>query len=199
MKADHPDEIASAKARMRSKLLARRQRLPQPVREQASLAVCESLARRTLAQGLIMAYRPIRGEVDPMPFVHTLWESGIEVAFPVVEKGKGLIVRRTNSPAQFVPGAFGVLEPAPTCPRVDPSQISTVLVPALAYDTRGFRLGYGGGYYDRFLPTLSPLAESVGLTYDEMVVERLPVDRHDRPVRWVVTENRFLGPFAPGG
>jgi len=196
---ERPGEIAELKARLRAELLARRERIARAVRERASSAVCRELVRLGFGEGLVMAYWPIRGEVDPLPWVRRLWRQGLEVAFPVVEKGKGLIARRTRSPQDFVRGAFGIMEPASTCPAVAPEEIHTVLVPAVAYDTRGFRLGYGGGYYDRFLPTLLPSAELVGLTYEELLVEQLPVDRHDHPVRWIVTERRCLGPLTKDG
>lgn len=144
-----------------------------------------------------MAYAPIRGEVDPLPFVRRLLAKGVQVAFPVVRE-RELIARSVSDLAQLAPAAFGILEPVPDRPEVQPGQIDVVLVPALTYDLKGFRLGYGGGYYDRFLPRLGPETMTVGLAYDHLVVESLPVEAHDRPVRWVVTETGWLGPFEGG-
>ena len=123
-------------------------------------------------------------------------ERGGEVAFPVVIKGQGLIARKVADASQLAPAPFGLREPPPSCPAVDPLEIGAVLVPALAYDRRGYRLGYGGGYYDRFLPLLGPSVVSVGLAYEALLVDRLPIESHDRPVQWVLTEDRSLGPFG---
>ncbi len=195
---ERPGEIAELKARLRAELLARRERIARGAGAGLFRRVPGTRPPRFWRRaGDDVPAHPGRSgplALDPLPL-----ESGIGGGFSRRRKGKGLIARRTRSPQDFVRGAFGIMEPASTCPAVAPEEIHTVLVPAVAYDTRGFRLGYGGGYYDRFLPTLLPSAELVGLTYEELLVEQLPVDRHDHPVRWVVTERRCLGPLAKDG
>lgn len=195
MEADQLDDIIRVKRRLRKELLARRQAIPESDREGVAHSICERLIGLLPAAALVMAYSPVRGEVDPLPFVRFVWEHGGDVAFPVVIEGKGLMARKVAGVSQLQPASFGLMEPGPSCPVVDPREIGAVLVPALAYDRRGFRLGYGGGYYDRFLPLLDPAAVTVGLAYETLLVDELPVESHDRRVRWVVTEERCLGPF----
>lgn len=84
---------------------------------------------------------------------------------------------------------FGQLEPAAGTPEVDPRGIDLVLVPGLAFDVRGHRLGYGKGYYDRLLPLLRPDAAVVGVTLEALVVPELPSEEHDFRMGYLVTES----------
>ena len=143
-----------------------------------------------------MAYAPARNEVDPMPFVRSLWRRALPVAFPAVED-REIVPRLAAKEEDLVPGPFGILQPRTGAAPVDPQELSVVLVPAIAYDRRGYRLGYGGGYYDRFLPRLGRAAVTAGLVYDALLLAELPAEGHDRPVQWVLTETRRLGPFSP--
>ena len=97
----------------------------------------------------------------------------------------------------FVPGetsfavtAFGLREPPPDAPQVSPETLDLVIVPALLFDEIGNRLGYGGGYYDRFLPTLRGDCVTVGVAGDGLIVPTLPTEPHDVPVAIVVTASR---------
>ena len=83
------------------------------------------------------------------------------------------------------PHRFGMLEPTPDLPVIAPSTLEVILVPGVAFDRRGGRLGFGGGYYDRFLPTTPALR--VAATYDECLSEALPCGEHDQRMDWVVT------------
>lgn len=195
MELEGGEVTTHAKIALRRELLAVRRAMSDSERAQASAVICARLREALSWDGLVMAYAPVRGEVDPLPFVGDLLAQGLEVAFPAVVAGRGLVARRVSDLAQLVPGTFGILEPSPERPEADPAEIGLVLVPAVAYDRRGFRLGYGGGYYDRFLPLLRPGAVTVGLAYERLLVDALPTEAHDRPVRWVVTEMRLLGPL----
>ena len=84
-------------------------------------------------------------------------------------------------------GRFGICEPKPTLPRVVDFSDALMLVPAMSFDRRGFRLGYGGGYYDRFLEA-HPV-RTVGITYEMFMVEALPHDEYDKAVNQIATED----------
>ena len=95
------------------------------------------------------------------------------------------LVLHLYDPTRLVHHRFGMLEPAADLPVVDPAALDVVLVPGVAFDRRGGRLGFGGGYYDRLLPTTPALR--VGVTYDECLADALPCDEHDQRMDWIVT------------
>ena len=123
-----------------------------------------------------------------------------------VKEGKKVYLPRTDPPQRrltpvrtrwcegkiqnLVRGAYGICEP--TGPGADPGSVDLVCVPALAFDREGFRVGYGGGYYDRFLEGLSPRAVTVGLGYSFQVLPRVPRGRHDLPVDAIATEDEVI-------
>lgn len=92
-------------------------------------------------------------------------------------------------------GAYGIREPnQELCPRVKIKDIDVVIVPAVAYDTNCYRLGYGGGYYDRFLNKLNPDAITVGIAFDLQIFDTVPKAKHDAQLNYVITESRILTP-----
>jgi 5-formyltetrahydrofolate cyclo-ligase len=92
-------------------------------------------------------------------------------------------------PQRLVFHSFGMAEPDPELPAVPAQEIELVLVPGLAFDRRGWRLGYGGGYFDRFLKECR--GTSLGVTYEALLLENLPRDEHDMPMQWIVTEKKI--------
>ncbi len=128
--------------------------------------------------------------------VHGVFDSagGKEWHFPRCATGRKLIVHRLLSESfdGWTRSRFGVDEPPADSPEVAPEDLDLVVVPALAFDERGYRIGYGGGYYDRFLPRLRPDCVTVGVTLDALVVPALPAEPHDVPVQIIVTETRTI-------
>ncbi len=104
------------------------------------------------------------------------------------------LVLHLYDPTRLVRHRFGMLEPAADLPVVDPAALDVVLAPGVAFDRRGGRLGFGGGYYDRFLPTTPALR--VGVTYDECLADALPCGEHDQRMGWIVTPSEMftIGP-----
>ena len=153
-------------------------------------AVGHFLAAVTLPVACVVSgYWPMRDEFDVRPLLAALHERGHPCALPVV-MGRGLALEfRAWKPGDaLVEAAFGTRVPAHDAPLVTPQLL---LVPLLAFDGRGYRLGYGGGFYDRSLAALeSPIA--VGCAYDAQRVDALPVDAHDRRLDWIVTETGIL-------
>lgn len=139
----------------------------------------------TLDRGTMLAYRPIRSEVDIRPAVEWAWSRGWTVAFPRVE-GEELKAVAAANWGDFRPGAFGI--PEPEGPPLDPAVLDVILVPGVAFDRRGNRLGYGRGYYDRFLRSATG-ARLAGVAFSGQWLERLPVDPHDVPVQYIITES----------
>lgn len=136
--------------------------------------------------------KPGSGEVDTSLLLDQLGKK--RVAVPVV-LGKGIMrFSELLDPCELSPGFFGIPEPRPEYRRwVEPGELDLVLVPGICFDLEGRRLGYGQGYYDRFLAELSeanPRSVSAGVAYEFQVVERLPNSPNDRRVDLLVTEER---------
>lgn len=138
----------------------------------------------------VMAYVDVRNEVRTGGLIRVALRCGQRVALPVPEPRTGYMAA-TLAPAYpegLVTGPYGIPVPFPGSAAVSPADLDCVLVPGVAFDVDGFRLGYGGGYYDRFLSGLRGRVPVIGLAYAWQVVPRLAREPHDRPVDLVVTE-----------
>jgi 5-formyltetrahydrofolate cyclo-ligase len=128
----------------------------------------------------VMAFVGFKGEPDTDPLFARLAVDGKRLLLPRVE-ASGIVVVEGNSP--LVASKFGVPEPAG--PAIDVSEIDLVIVPGLAFTSAGDRLGYGQGYYDRLLPTVS--APTIGVCFDDQLVDEMPTTDHDVRVDRVVS------------
>lgn len=128
----------------------------------------------------VMAFVGCKGEPDTDPLFARLAADGKQLLLPRVQDGD-IVVCSGLDPR--TPSRFGVSEP--TGPALPESAVGLVIVPGLAFTAAGYRLGYGGGFYDRFLPKLA--APSVGVCFAEQLVDDLPVQPHDIPVQHVVS------------
>jgi len=134
----------------------------------------------------VLTYLAFRNELDLSPLVRDL--PRIRWAVPrIVDEH---LVAHRYDPRRLVRHHYGLLEPDPLLPVVSPDAIDVVLVPGVAFDTKGGRLGLGGGFYDRFLVTTP--AVRVGATYDSCLVDALPCQAHDQRVDWVLTPSGLL-------
>lgn len=167
----------------------------QELRRQAALLpraqaadLLERFARlpQVQAASTVLLFCGVGREPDTMPLIRTLLARGQRVALPVCLPGRRLEARVISHEDQLVPGKFGIPEPDYGCPAVSPDEIGAVLVPGLLADRDGYRLGYGGGYYDRWLANYQGFTAMV--CPGERLVERLPRERFDRPVELVLTD-----------
>ncbi|WP_457630811.1 5-formyltetrahydrofolate cyclo-ligase [Oceanithermus sp.] len=131
----------------------------------------------------VMIYLPFRNELSPLALLELYPEA--EYYLPRASAGF-LTVHPYHSPRER--HRYGFEQPAIGAPAVGEETLEAVVVPGLAFDRHGFRLGYGGGYYDRFLAELPPGVFTVGLAPRELVVDELPRDPWDVPVGWLATE-----------
>lgn len=130
-------------------------------------------------------------EVDTKPMIEKLLAEGREVGVPLAEGGGVLSWRRIKSLEEVRRGRFGILEPGAGSEVVESGRCKSLcVVPGMAFDIIGRRIGYGGGYFDRFLSVYTGIA--VGLAYDFQVVTSLPHEAHDCMVDAVLTETRLL-------
>lgn len=138
----------------------------------------------------VSGFWPMGEEIDVKPLLAQLHASGHPIGLPVVVKrGEPLVFRRWHPGLELMNGGFGTQVPPASAPEVVPQ---VLIVPLLAFDAEGYRLGYGGGFYDRTLDRLrtgsaaDPLA--VGVAYAAQHVARVPRDDFDQPLDWIVTE-----------
>jgi len=137
------------------------------------------------AHAIVAGYWPIRDEADPRALMAVLAARGHALALPRIEtKGAVLSFRRWRESDALVDNHHGIAEPRAEAERVVPD---AVLVPLLAFDASGHRLGYGGGYYDRTLAALKDIL-SVGIAYAGQEIPELPRVAHDRPLDAILTE-----------
>lgn len=184
----------TTKAELRRAAAAAREAIDPRHRVAASRAVAERILGSATfgSAGVILVYAAMRGELDPAGITSTALAAGRCVAFPQVDwSARQLVPVRLREPSALRPGRYGVPElPDDALEAVPVETIDLVLVPGLAFDRRGCRLGYGGGFYDRLLPRLR--AVRLGLAFAAQIVDRLPAEAHDVRMTAVVTETAWL-------
>ena len=184
----------TSKSEIRKQVLARRDALPTEQRR----ALSERITRRLLAleayrdARCVMAYASFGSEFETGGFIADVLAQDKALVLPRVERGgRTLQLHAVTDPArQLAPGVWGIPQPlADLCPPVPASQLDFVLVPGVAFTRRCERLGYGGGYYDRFIRSLVPRPPLVAAAFALQVVPMLPMSETDQRVDLVVTED----------
>lgn len=141
----------------------------------------------------VMCYCGAFPEPDTSEIMRGVLCDGKILALPLVT-GKGIMeARRVKTLDDLRPGAYGINEPPAYAERIAPENIDVILVPALAFDKNGFRLGHGGGYYDRYLAETN--AFTVGILCEKLLWEKVPTDEHDIAVKYLITEKRSWSPI----
>jgi 5-formyltetrahydrofolate cyclo-ligase len=156
----------------------------------------ELLPELAARPSVVSAYMPIRDEIDPRPLMERLFERGVTVAVPTLA-GPGLPLgfRRWEPFMTLIPGQLDIPEPSHDAPLVEPDLL---LVPLLAFDRTGHRLGYGRGYYDRTLADSRKTRRvtAVGLAFAAQEVLSVPTGDNDQRLDWVLTETALIRPLA---
>ncbi len=205
------DTPADPKAALRREVLARRREAHAADREaggetgeEAALAARDHFLAARLHTGarVISGYRPIRAELDPTPLMQALHAAGHRLCVPVIEgPGLPLRFRAWHPDAAMIEGAFGAEVPA----EGDWLEPDLLVVPLVAFDAEGRRLGYGGGFYDRTLADLRARGRTlaIGLAYGAQEAAAVPDEATDQRLDAVVTERGFIrfhpGPGGEGG
>ncbi len=186
--------VERAKAALRAQVRASLRAMSEAQRRGASTAVCQCLRERVLpAARTLLFYAPLPGEVDVWPVLEQALASGLTVALPRFDAATGRYEARVlDSAAGVVAGPFGVREPPARCPKLEPSRADWILVPGLAFDVQGGRLGRGKGYYDRLL--LEIRGRRCGVAFEQQVLPALPGKPHDARMDALVTPARWIQP-----
>ncbi|GMU73322.1 MAG: 5-formyltetrahydrofolate cyclo-ligase [Burkholderiales bacterium] len=197
MPIDSPDApvgapLREAKQAMRLAMVAARDALDPTWRARASAELVERIASLpTFARARsVLLTAPFRSEWDAAPLIERALAHGKDVSLPRVNEPERMLeICRIEDPAtDIVPGHRGIPEPSGRCIEIVPASIDWVLVPGIAFDPTGARLGYGGGYYDRLLPILAADAARVAGAFSVQIVARVPSAPHDIRMDTVVSE-----------
>lgn len=186
-------DIRPIKTELRQKYRSLRQSMPQEIKNQRDEAIADQVRRlwQYNSNSILLIYVSTPIEVDTFRIIRRALEDGKRVAVPrCVPDSRQMDFYYIQSIEELAPGMFGVLEPEANPERLyDERDGGLCIVPAFSYDWQGYRLGYGKGYYDRFLSRFE--GNIVGICYSDCVQRTLPHGRYDRPVELLVTE-KFL-------
>lgn len=139
----------------------------------------------------IMIYYSVRNEANTVQIINHLLKAGKTVALPVCTPERDLNAVVINDLSQLQPATFGLMEPSPGSPLIADDQLQLIVIPGVAFDEKGRRLGHGAGYYDRFL-SKTPDAFKLGLAYDFQLVPEVPAESHDIKMNGLLTPTRYL-------
>jgi 5-formyltetrahydrofolate cyclo-ligase len=188
-----PTAIDDLKATLRREALARREALPADVRA----AAAQTIAARPFPlavppRAIISGFMPMKSEINPLPLMRALADTGAALALPAVAgKGKPLIMRAYAFGEPLSSGVWGIREPKPDARQVDPD---ILLVPLLAFDRRGHRIGYGAGYYDMTIAALRARKTivAVGIAFAAQEIAEVPTSPRDARLDLVLTEREVI-------
>ncbi len=182
-------EIRKEKSEIRRTFLAARANLTEDERRVRDAKICKtiiSMASFRYADTILM-YAPTNLEPEIMSVATEAWRRGKNVAFPKCDTpARSMTYHIVCSEDELIRGAYNILEPSGNAPRYDVSKSAFCLVPALVFDKDGYRVGYGKGYYDRFLTKFS--GSAAGVIYSDFICGRVPRGRYDVALKILVTE-----------
>jgi 5-formyltetrahydrofolate cyclo-ligase len=190
------------KSELRRRMRELREAIPPDERARRSRALGDRLFALPEVRGArtVLLFSSFGAEVDTAPMIERAHAEGRRVLLPYLE-GPAMEVAEHAAGDELVPSSYGAGEPARRVPA-DPAEVDAVIAPGLAFDWAGRRLGYGGGYYDRWLRRLRSDAARIGICFSQQVVDRVPSGSSDERVHLLVTEHEVIrvegeGPGPP--
>jgi 5,10-methenyltetrahydrofolate synthetase len=187
-------EVRAWRRAERARLIADRLAPPREARAARDAAITPGIraALPPMAGRILGFYWPMRGEYDPRPLARALHAEGVRLALPVVvAKASPMVFRPWSPGARLVPGVWNIPVPA----EGEPVTPDLLLVPLVGFDAGRYRLGYGGGYYDRTLAAMPKRPVTIGIGFEQGRLTTIHPQPHDIPMAIIVTESRTI----PGG
>jgi 5-formyltetrahydrofolate cyclo-ligase len=177
------------KRKLRERVIDERlQLLPEEVKEKSGKIMAKLLSTEDYKKAkAVMFYVDMRNEVMTKDAIEKTLANGKRVVVPKVKKGYGLLAIEIQGLEELLPGTFGVLEPTEK-EEIALKDIDVVVVPGVAFDRKGHRIGYGGGYYDNFLPRLRPDAKRIAVAFEMQMKHSIPIESHDVKMDMIITE-----------
>jgi len=187
------DHAKDLKSELRRMAMARREALPATDRIAAAQAIAARGLPVTAAAGMVVSgYSPLKSEISPMPLLRRCADAGADLALPVViGRGKPLVMRAWAFGAPLDSGVWGIRQPTAAAPEVFPD---ILIVPLLAFDRRGHRIGYGAGYYDMTLARLRAMkpVTAIGIAFAAQEIDLVPATPRDARLDFVLTERETI-------
>jgi 5-formyltetrahydrofolate cyclo-ligase len=185
--------IEDSKVAIRREAMARRDALTADLRKAAADTIAAREFPLAITKGIVVSgFMPMKTEINPLPLMKKLADAGATLALPVVAgRGKPLIMRAWRWGEDLAPGVWGLRQPKPEAPDVDPD---ILLVPLLAFDRAGHRIGYGAGYYDMTIAALrarKPIT-AIGLAFAAQEIATVPATARDERLDLVLTEREVI-------
>ena len=183
------DNVKDVKKKLRNQYKQYRLSLPVDIKANFDNRICETLMNMVSFRysDTILMYAPLEGEIDVMPIAERALGLGKRVAFPrCVEDPRNLDFKYISSLEELKSGSYSIAEPPEELESVKDFSKSICIIPGVVFDKEGFRVGYGKGYYDRFLSAYD--GTKFGLAYDECILDEVPRGRFDRHVDILISE-----------
>ena len=180
------------KTDLRAHIRARLEIISEAVRAVESIGLCERLQTQMPSAHTILFFAPLPDELDVWPMLELSLATGTNCALPFFDAEKKIYGAKQlkTLATDIVIGKFGVREPAASCAEIPLSQFDLILVPGMAFDLNGNRLGRGQGFYDRILAEASGI--KCGVAYDFQLLEKIPTEAHDAKVDFIFTPSRGI-------
>ena len=167
--------------------------MPAPERQVAAEGIAaRGLPVEVTPGAIVSGFMPMKTEINPLPLLRKLAEAGAQLALPAIDKrGKPLIMRAWKFGDPFKAGQWGIREPVPEAPAVDPD---ILIVPLACFDRAGHRIGYGAGYYDMTIQRLRGIKNviAIGIAFAAQEIGRVPATEHDERLDLVLTEREAI-------
>ena len=187
---------SNAKAALREQIRARLKAISTAAREAASTKLCSHLLENEAWSKArsVLFFASMADEPDVWPLLAEALRAGKLVALPRFDSGKKKYVAREirNLNEDVVSGQFGIREPQNSCPVLPLNRLDLILVPGVAFDLHGRRLGRGKGFYDQLLADVR--GTTCGVAFDEQIVAAIPMEPHDIPLNCILTPTRWIKP-----
>jgi 5-formyltetrahydrofolate cyclo-ligase len=186
---------AHQKKKLKARILKKRDALKPIQRAAMSVAICESLiTRKAYHQAKTVAvFVTYQSEVNTLPIIQDIIHKGKVPAVPrITGKGKMEFYKIADPDNDLVPGTYGIREPKKGLRKVKAEDIDLLVTPGAVFDNRGYRVGYGGGYYDRFIPKMNEGTPVISLAYDLQIIDMVPNESFDKKVNMIITEKRVI-------
>ena len=192
--ASSDEELDRAKTVLRLRARAARRTVLPEMRVAHAYAIAERMLQlpEITRAATVMLYGASPEEADPGVLEGALRDLGKRIAYPRVAGGRELTIHWVDTHDVLVEGPYGLLQPADGTPGAVLSELSAIVVPGVAFDVHGNRLGFGGGYYDTLLGGATSAPPAIGMAYDEQVFAEVPHEDRDWPIDLLVTPTRTL-------